>query len=249
VRDTGRGIARDQLVRIFEPSHRTMHEQLCHTCRRAQQKPRRSRRRATGAQCCFTPNRRQRVLRTLAMGLQLRNNMGTVRASTKDITTDVLDLLVSQHREVDDLLEKLEQGSGDRRALFVELADTLAAHAAAEEKVFYPAVMTEQTSELLHESVEEHLAVKRVLADLITMDIDEDEFDAKLSVLKEQVSHHAHEEEEGKLFPILRTAMSPDERAALGNEYLVLFETLMQSHPYRNVPGEIQEAAPLPPVR
>jgi hemerythrin superfamily protein len=174
--------------------------------------------------------------------------MGTVRASTKDITTDVLELLASQHREVDDLLEKLEQGNGDRQALFMELADKLAAHAAAEEKVFYPAVMTEQTSELLHESVEEHLAVKRVLADLITKDIDDEEFDAKLSVLKEQVSHHAHEEEEGKLFPKLRAALSPDELAAIGNEYLVVFETLMQSHPYRNVPSEIREAAPLPPI-
>lgn len=175
--------------------------------------------------------------------------MGTVRASNKGITTDVLELLASQHREVDDLLEKIEQGRGDRRALFMELADKLAAHAAAEEKVFYPAVMSEQTSELLHESVEEHLAVKRVLADLLTKDIDDEEFEAKLSVLKEQVSHHAHEEEEGKLFPKLRAAMSPDELAALGNEYLVVFETLMQSHPYRNVPGEIREAAPLPPVR
>jgi hemerythrin superfamily protein len=174
--------------------------------------------------------------------------MGTVRASAKDITTNVLELLASQHREVDDLLEKLEQGHGDRGALFVELADKLAAHAAAEEKVFYPAVMSEDTSELLHESVEEHLAVKRVLADLITMDIDDDEFDAKLAVLKEQVSHHAHDEEEGKLFPKLRAALSGDELAAIGNEYLVAFETLMQSHPYRNVPGETQEAAPLPPV-
>lgn len=174
--------------------------------------------------------------------------MGTVRASNQGITTNVLEILTSQHREVDDLLEKIEQGKGDQQALFMELADKLAAHAAAEEKVFYPAVMSEQTSELLHESVEEHLAVKRVLADLITMDIDDEEFDAKLSVLKEQVSHHAHEEEEGKLFPQLRAALSPDELAAIGNEYLVLFETLMQSHPYRNVPGEIQEAAPLPPV-
>jgi hemerythrin superfamily protein len=174
--------------------------------------------------------------------------MGIVRAPNQGITTDVLELLASQHREVDELLDKLAQGSGDRRALFVELADKLAAHAAAEEKVFYPAVMSEQTSELLHESVEEHLAVKRVLADLITMDIDDDEFDAKLSVLQEQVSHHAHEEEEDKLFPMLRTAMSADELAAIGNEYLVAFETLMQSHPYRNVPGETQEAAPLPPL-
>jgi hemerythrin superfamily protein len=163
-----------------------------------------------------------------------------------DTTTDVLELLTAQHEEVDQLFGKLEQGGGDRRAVFTELADKLAAHASAEEKMFYPSVMSNDTSDLLHESVEEHLSIKRVLADLIAMDIDDDSFLAALSVLKEQVAHHAHEEEEGKLFPKLRAAMTRDERAALGNEFLVLFEELMQSHPYKNVPAETKAAAQLP---
>jgi hypothetical protein len=40
--------------------------------------------------------------------------------------------------------------------------------------------------------------------------------------------------------------MTADERAALGNEFLVAFEELMQSHPYKNVPNETKTAAPLP---
>jgi hemerythrin superfamily protein len=164
----------------------------------------------------------------------------------KDTTTDVLELLESQHKEVDELIARLEQGNGDRRAIFTELADKLAAHAAAEEKVFYPSVMTHDTNELLQEAVEEHLSIKRVLADLIAMNVDDDSFKASLSVLKEQVSHHAHKEEEQKLFPKLRAAMSRDERAALGNEFLVAFEELMQSHPYKNVPSETKAAARLP---
>jgi len=173
--------------------------------------------------------------------------MGILRTLLgKDTTTDVLELLEAQHKEVDELIARLEQGEGDRRALFTELADKLAAHASAEEKVFYPAVMTNDTSDLLHESVEEHLSIKRVLADLIAMNVDDVSFKASLSVLKEQVSHHAHEEEEQKLFPKLRAAMTRDERAALGNEFLVAFEQLMQSHPYKNVPNETQAAAQLP---
>jgi hemerythrin superfamily protein len=164
----------------------------------------------------------------------------------KDTTTDVLELLTAQHKEIDELFARVE---GGERAAFTQLADLLAAHAAGEEKVFYPAVMAKETSDLLHESVEEHLAIKRVLADLITMEIDQDQFKAKLSVLKEQVSHHAHKEEEDKLFPILRGLMSSDERAALGNEYLVAFEELSQSHAYKSVPGETGEAAPLPSTR
>jgi iron-sulfur cluster repair protein YtfE (RIC family) len=163
---------------------------------------------------------------------------------------DVLELLTQQHTEVDELLEELEKGLADRAATFAELADKLAAHATVEEKLFYPAAMSEGTSEQLHEAVEEHLAVKRVLADLLELDPEDDkeEFDAKLSVLKEQVSHHAHDEEEDKLFPKLRRQMSADDRAALGNEVLAMFETLLEKAPRRNVPNEIREAAALPSI-
>jgi hypothetical protein len=163
---------------------------------------------------------------------------------------DVLELLQSQHDEVDQLMSKLEAGTGDRVATFRELADKLAAHATVEEKIFYPSVMKEQTSDMLHEAVEEHLAIKRVLADMLELDptAEKDEFDAKLSVLKEEVSHHAREEEEAKLFPKLRASMSVDDLAALGNEVLAMFEELMAQEPRRNVPGETDQAAPLPAI-
>jgi hemerythrin superfamily protein len=163
---------------------------------------------------------------------------------------DVLEILTSQHDEVDELLEKLQSGKGDRSALFARLADRLAAHATVEEKIFYPSVMTGQTEDQLREAVEEHLAVKRVLADMLALDLDDDEqekeFDAKLSVLEEQVSHHAHEEEEGKLFPILRRRLDAEDRAALGNEVLAMFETLLEGEPRANVPSETARAAQLP---
>lgn len=163
---------------------------------------------------------------------------------------DVLEILSSQHSEVDDLIEKLERGEGDRAALFAELADKLAAHATVEEQIFYPAAMTEATSELLHESVEEHLEVKRMLADMLTLDPDDDEeqFNAKLNVLKENVSHHAHEEEEGKLFPRLRKLLGADDRAALGNEVLAMFEALIERQPRFQVPEETDEPAALPAI-
>ena len=162
-------------------------------------------------------------------------------------TIDVLELLASQHDEVDELIEQLEGGGGDRAALFAELADKLAAHATVEEKIFYPAAMYPNTSELLHESVEEHLGVKRLIADMLDLDpdLDEDRFDAALAMLKEQVSHHAREEEEGKLFPKLRRLMTEDERAAVGNEVLAMFEELIEHEPRQQVPAQTAEPAPL----
>jgi hemerythrin superfamily protein len=163
-------------------------------------------------------------------------------------STNVLSLLTEQHSEVDALFEKIEKGHGNRHALFIELADKLAAHATVEEKIFYPAVMSKQTNDMLHESVEEHLEIKRLLADLITMKVDDDTFDAKINVLKENVSHHAHEEEEQKLFPKLRASMSADQLAAIGNEVLAMFEQVMAQSPHKRVPNETKQAAPLPPV-
>ncbi|HEU0030048.1 MAG TPA: hemerythrin domain-containing protein [Kofleriaceae bacterium] len=160
----------------------------------------------------------------------------------------MLELLASQHKEVDLLIEKLEKGEGNRKNLFTELADKLAAHATVEEKIFYPAVMAKDTSEMLQEAVEEHLAIKRLLADMISMNLDNDEFQAKLSVLKEQVVHHAHKEEEDKLFPKVRELFTDEERMGLGNEVLAKFEELLPQHPYKNVPNEITAAAPLPRV-
>jgi len=166
-----------------------------------------------------------------------------------DTTTDVLDLLRAQHAEVDALIEKLETKESNRRAIFMQLADLLAAHATIEEKLFYPAVMAASTEGQLHEAVEEHLSVKRLLADMIAVGVNDDQFDDKLTVLKEQVSHHAHREEERKLFPKLFAILSHDERAALGNEMLVMFEQLMQSHPYKQVPAETRAPANLPTLR
>jgi hemerythrin superfamily protein len=165
-------------------------------------------------------------------------------------TVNVLDLLTTQHSEVDQLIAQLEKGTGDRSAVFRQLADKLAAHTTVEEKIFYPAVMLRQTSDLLHESVEEHLAIKRVLADMLKLDLDAERetFDAKLAVLKEEVSYHAHEQEESELFPIVRKTMDEDELAALGNDVLAMFETLMEQEPRRLVPKETDQAAPLPAI-
>lgn len=161
--------------------------------------------------------------------------------------THALELLTAQHDEVDELFAMIEKAKdGERkRAYFEELADKLAAHAKIEEVHFYPSVNSKETRDLVVESVEEHLSMKRMLADLLELDVEDEHFDAKLSVLKEQVEHHAREEEEGKLFPHVKKLLSADELAALGGEMLALFEELLEHAPRKDVPGETAEAAPI----
>ena len=159
---------------------------------------------------------------------------------------DAISLLTSQHDVVDDLIGKIEDSHGDERAkLFEEMADNLAAHAKIEETLFYPTIMAKQTESLLLESTEEHLAIKRVLADMLDLDVDDPRFDAKLSVLKETVRHHAREEEEGELFPKVKKLLDEDTLAGLGGEMASMFEELLEEQPRNDVPNEVAEAAQL----
>lgn len=164
-----------------------------------------------------------------------------------DTTTNAIELLTSQHDEVDELFAMIEKtdDAERKRAYFVELADKLAAHAKIEETLFYPTVMAKQTREILVESAEEHLSIKRVLADLLELDVEDEQFAAKISVMKEQVEHHAREEEEGKLFPKVKKLLDGDELAALGGEMLSLFEQLLEGDPRNDVPSETVEATPI----
>ena len=160
---------------------------------------------------------------------------------------NVITLLTEQHDEVDALFEQIERAtdSAEKAALFEELADKLEAHATIEEHQFYPAVLAARTEDMLLESTEEHLAIRRVLADLLELAPDDEHFDAKLKVMKEQVTHHAREEEEEKLFPLVERMLSVEELEGLGAEMLREFDELMESEPRGDVPGETMRAAPL----
>ena len=158
-----------------------------------------------------------------------------------------IDLLESQHREVEKLFTQIEKAKGDdkKTRLFEEIADKLAVHAAIEEHHFYPAVKAKRTEDILLEALEEHLAMKRTLADIMKIDASDDTFDAKVKVLKEQVEHHV-EEEETDLFPKVKKILSADELDALEQE-MVAEQAEMEAagEPRSAIPTETGEAAPL----
>jgi hypothetical protein len=164
---------------------------------------------------------------------------------------DAIELLKRQHRFVEELFDQIEQEGEDEEEkveLVQELADNLAAHAAIEERIFYPAAYGDNTRDLLEEAVEEHLALKRVIADLVQMGPSDDYFDAKIAVLKEQVAHHV-EEEEKELFPKVRRELSASHLEAMAVEMETLFDEMMSDDPSAYVPEEIERAAPLRPRR
>ena len=160
---------------------------------------------------------------------------------------DAIQLLESQHREVEDLFEEI-QGSDDndeKTELFEELADKLAVHASIEEHHFYPAVRARRTEDILLESLEEHLSLKRLLADLLELAPGATTFEPKFKVLKEQTEHH-HKEEEEHLFPTVRKLIAAPVLAALGEQMLALQRSLQrEGAPREAVSEQTDEAAPL----
>ena len=159
---------------------------------------------------------------------------------------DAIELLKKQHEEVKSLFGQYENTEDGRskRGIFIRIADNLAAHATIEEKIFYPAVYVGELRDLLEEAVEEHLSAKRIIADLLDMSVEDDAFDAKVKVLKEQIEHHI-EEEEGEMFGKVKKAVDQSQREQLGAEMEELFTELMSDSPRLAVPDETSEAAPL----
>jgi hemerythrin superfamily protein len=160
---------------------------------------------------------------------------------------DSIDLLVAQHRTMENLLRRVLDVSdvAAKTALFQEAADELTTHLSAEELLFYPAVKARRTEDILLESLEEHLSLKRLIADLLALAPSERTFEAKFKVLKEQAEHH-HKEEEEHLFPKVRTLLDASEREELGSEMLAHQEQLRQEgEPRANVLHDTAAAARL----
>ena len=158
---------------------------------------------------------------------------------------DAIDLLKSQHREVEDLFSKIEKSRdvAKKDQLFTKLADSLAVHATIEEHHFYPAVKAKRTEDILLEALQEHLGIKRVISDLLDTEIEDETFDAKIKVLKEQVEHHV-EEEETDLFPKVRKVLDADQLEAIGQAMSAEQAELEEKgNPRDAVPSETGEAA------
>ena len=160
---------------------------------------------------------------------------------------EATDFLTRQHRDIEQALRKALATADDaaRRSQFLDIADALILHIASEEQVFYPAVHANPNEDILLESLEEHLALKRLLADLLELPGDDVTFQPKLHVLREQAEHH-HKDEEKKLFPEVREKLDEDRREALGHEMEALQLRLQAGGtPRRAVRTQTTAAEPL----
>jgi hemerythrin superfamily protein len=152
---------------------------------------------------------------------------------------DALALLEDDHQKVKKLMGELEKTTEravkTREELFTKLVTELTIHERIEEEIFYPEVKERATSrkleELVAESYEEHHFVDVVKAEIAETPFDAEEWAAKFKVMKENVEHHAFEEEEGKMFPKVRRAFSKAELEDMGTRMAELKQRLLESVP------------------
>lgn len=152
---------------------------------------------------------------------------------------DALSLLTEDHQKVKKLMAEIEKtterGVKTREALFGKLLTELTIHEQIEEQIFYPEVKekatTKQLEELVTESYEEHHFVDTVKGEIQDTPFDAEEWAAKFKVMKENVEHHAFEEEEGKMFPKVRKAFSKAELEDMGTRMAELKQQLMENAP------------------
>lgn len=119
------------------------------------------------------------------------------------ITTSLIDMLKEDHQKVKALFEEFEDAKDSKtKQRIVETAlMELDIHAKLEEGLVYPAIRSEIDEEdLMDEALEEHHVVHVLIAELKKMKPSDDRFDAKFTVLAENVKHHV-KEEESEMFP------------------------------------------------
>lgn len=134
---------------------------------------------------------------------------------------DILLLIETDHREVEDLFEQLEENAGSKKAekIFKQIFSELSLHAHAEELVLYPAMQEyEQTKKYIEEAESEHNTAKILLEQMKSLKLSDPEFEVKFKYLKESVLHHV-EEEEHEIFEAVRECMDEQDLIALGQEF------------------------------
>lgn len=131
---------------------------------------------------------------------------------------DPFELLKKDHKTVSELFKKIEATAGKAKlGVFKRLKSELDLHAHIEETILYPALeKAKETRDLTLEAYEEHKVVKDLLGQLAAAQTPSDEWQAKLTVLRENVEHHV-EEEEGELFDKANDVLTGDEAERLGN--------------------------------
>ena len=141
------------------------------------------------------------------------------------MSNDAIVLLREDHKEIRQVFkqfQKAEDGSITARQRLVDrIIELLTVHTYIENEVMYPRVreLLPDLEDDVLESYEEHHVADVLVLELASMKADDERFNAKTTVLIENVTHHMKEEEDD-WFPKVREGLGRKVLQELGEELL-----------------------------
>jgi hemerythrin superfamily protein len=150
------------------------------------------------------------------------------------MSTDAIVLLKEDHKEVRRLFREFESAGENATAtkdrLAKKILEELTVHTYIENEVMYPEVrkLLPDVEDDVLESYEEHHVADVLCMELAAMSPDDERFEAKMSVLMENVKHHMEEEEE-EWFPKVREGLGRNQLQEIGAKMAELKKTAPRS--------------------
>lgn len=145
------------------------------------------------------------------------------------MSTDAIVLLKEDHQEVRKVFREFERAGDNalkrKQELVDKMIELLTVHTYIENEVMYPRVreLLPDLEDDVLESYEEHHVADVLVMELAGMEAGEERFDAKTTVLIENVEHHM-EEEEQEWFPQVREGLGRKVLQEIGAEMLAAKE-------------------------
>jgi hemerythrin superfamily protein len=139
------------------------------------------------------------------------------------MSNDAIVLLKSDHKEVRKLFRQFEKASPNATAAKGKtvraIIELLTVHTYLENEIMYPQVrkLLPEVEDDVLESYEEHHVADVLCMELWSMDPSDEHFDAKTTVLIENVEHHIQEEED-QWFPKVREGLGRKKLQEIGQQ-------------------------------
>jgi hemerythrin superfamily protein len=138
-----------------------------------------------------------------------------------DSTSDVVDILTTDHREAMDLIAQIwvTHDNEQRRDLADTLISELVRHSVAEEMYVYPAMKKHlpDGDQAVEHDVEEHKELESTMKAMESVEADSDRFTELLRQLETILRDHVQDEEADQ-FPQLRARIPHDELVEIGSK-------------------------------
>jgi hemerythrin superfamily protein len=155
--------------------------------------------------------------------------------------TDMIELLTSQHREVEQMWKMMQAAHGDGSTGVGEMGQKivkmLSQHDALETQFLYPelrATAGDEGRRLSEHSLDEHKEVRELLTQVDGRDFTDNNVFMTLSRCVDAVMHHV-QEEESEIFPLLRQTCDEPRLMDLGKQLEMTLPSA-PTHPHPHTP-------------